>query len=94
MGEVVELSDYKPHLSGDAICLACGCEWVQVAAVGTTELKCPDCELFKGVFRHLVTPDRVWECLECGNRLWYLNKNGFMCGRCGNQGDFEDLIDD
>jgi len=50
MGDVVWLGDYRPHITGDAICLVCNREWVAVALEGTVELQCPDCDEMSGVF--------------------------------------------
>ena len=94
MGDIVEISDYKPHLSGDAKCLACGYTWVCVAPAGTVDLRCPKCDTMTGVYYWLARPDTTWVCHECQNDVWFMSKSGYWCARCGNHGDYEDFIDD
>jgi len=54
MGEVIELDDYRPHVSGEAACLLCGHMWVAVAPVGTVVLECPGCHSMAGRFLYPV----------------------------------------
>jgi len=82
-GKVVNLDDYRPHLSGAAICLACKYEWWVVAPVGTVFFECPRCECFKGTFQNPVERDCPhWQC-ECGNSLFYVTEWGYYCPMCG-----------
>lgn len=82
--EVIELSDFRPHLSGAAQCLGCGHKWAAVAPVGTFELECPECGLPKGRFVAAVVRGELhWEC-ACGCDLFRINKNGIVyCPNCG-----------
>ena len=82
MSNVVSFDDYKPHLSGQAMCLQCKYRWVSVAPVGTVELECPECHTWKGSFEGLTSPDEVWQC-DCGNQHFYLSNAGACCAKCG-----------
>ncbi len=84
MADVIDLSDYQPHISGDAKCLACGYEWMAVAPIGTIELECPECHTFKGVFFLLTAPDVIFVC-TCGNEHFYLGEEYPMCSKCGTE---------
>lgn len=77
-------TDDGPHWSGEAMCGACGHEWVAVAPVGDEDhLECPNCNRFWGAAKHAVIPPKaVWKC-NCGERLFWLTPNGAMCRRCG-----------
>lgn len=92
MGDVVEISDYKPHASGESKCLACGYKWVAVAPVGVVELKCPECETMRGVWSQPLVPDAyVWYCHECGNDIHFATKDYLCCARCGSRTEYEEL---
>lgn len=82
MTKVVDLSEYRPHIGGDAKCLTCNHEWVAVAPIGTVDLECPKCSTFKGVFMYMTAPEVVWEC-NCGNQLFFIDEHGPMCSKCG-----------
>lgn len=86
MGEVVEFArrdDADEHLSGEAVCGACGHEWQAVASVGVVILECPECNRAFGSFKHAVDPpDDRWQC-NCGERLFWLTPRGAMCRTCG-----------
>ena len=84
MSNVVHLSEYKPHICGEAKCLACGHKWHAVAPIGTTELDCPECETWKGVFCGFTAPETIWEC-NCGNQHFYIDPIGAMCAKCGTR---------
>lgn len=73
---------FNPHIGGDARCLTCGHEWQAIAPIGTTELECPSCHTWKGVFIGFAAPDEVWQC-DCGNQHFYISHEGAMCARCG-----------
>lgn len=89
MGSVVSLDDRRPHMAGEAKCLNCKSIWEAVAPIGTVELKCPECQTYKGVFIGLVEPEVVWEC-KCGNRHFYIEPECLSCARCGLSQEFED----
>lgn len=82
MGEIINLNERRPHISGNALCLGCGEIWVAVAPIGTVELKCPKCSTWKGVFEGMTAPDTVWTC-DCGNQHFYIDEIGAMCAKCG-----------
>lgn len=84
MGEVVSLDERRPHLAGPAKCLECKHEWTAVTPVGTANLECPSCNLPKGVLVGLVGPSDgvVWTC-NCGCDLFYIERKGVCCLRCG-----------
>lgn len=86
MGNVTDINDYKPHLSGEAKCMHCAHEWVAVSPVGEhSGFECPSCSLFKGVFvgESLPEPDQpFWQC-NCGCDVFSLTPNGAMCRNCG-----------
>jgi hypothetical protein len=93
MADVVELSDYKPHLCGEARCLSCGNQWVAVAPVGTVELECGECGTMRGVWRQPIVPDDpLWGCGNCGNDLWYATPSGMYCARCLKVSNYEDML--
>lgn len=83
MGEVVNLLDRKPHLAGNAKCLACAHEWVAVSPTGVAALECPGCGLHKGVFKSLCEPSDgvVWHC-KCGCDTFYIDRSGVCCLVC------------
>ncbi|KZZ72362.1 hypothetical protein A3765_28560 [Oleiphilus sp. HI0130] len=89
-GKVVNMTKYRPHLSGNARCLQCSHEWVAVTPIGTTELECPECKTLKGVMKGLVAPQTVWEC-ACGSQLFFIDPQGTMCSMCGSRPDPEEL---
>jgi len=82
MNNVINLQEHKPHLSGNAKCLACDYKWVAVAPIGTVDLECPECGTWKGVYTGLTAPDTVWQC-DCGNQHFYISQEDAMCSRCG-----------
>ena len=82
MSNVTNLSDYKPHLLGEARCLTCCHVWTASAPIGTVELECPECKTWKGVFTGMTAPLTVWEC-DCGNQHFYIDPDGPMCAKCG-----------
>lgn len=92
MDNVVRLDDHRPHLTGEATCLSCDFKWVSAAPLGTSELKCPSCKTYKGVFIGTARPEVVWRCAPCGNEHWYITMEGFCCSRCGNHNDFSELF--
>ena len=82
MNNITNIQEKMPHLAGEAKCLACKHEWAAVAPIGATELDCPKCELYKGVFKGLTIPEELWQC-DCGNEHFYISPTGSMCARCG-----------
>lgn len=90
MGDVIDITAQRPHISGPAVCLQCGYTWSAVALVGTTELQCPECKAFKGAFEGFTIPEKVRIC-ECGNEHFYLEPEGAMCALCGEFTKYEDI---
>jgi len=82
MNNIVKMDDYRPHITGNALCLQCGHRWVAVAPTGTIELECSKCKTWKGVFEGMTAPDTVWQC-DCGNQHFYVDDEGAMCAKCG-----------
>lgn len=83
MNNVVSLQERKPHMAGEAKCLACTHEWIAVAPIGSYVLVCPSCSLEKGVFKRLCGPenDIVWVC-NCGCDQFYIDQKGVRCLVC------------
>lgn len=88
---IVNLQDYKPHLSGEAMCLQCEKKWMAVTPTGTVEgLECPECHAFKGVLLGLcnVENDYHWRC-NCGCFIFSITENkGIYCLKCGTVQEF------
>lgn len=76
--------DNSPHLSGNAVCLACKHEWVAVAPVGTIWFECPSCGTERGVMKGpcMHVGESHWTC-KCGNILFHITKNAVYCPLCG-----------
>jgi DNA-directed RNA polymerase subunit RPC12/RpoP len=76
--------------SGDAICIGCKHEWIQVSPVGSRWLECPACSSNKGIYKQPFGADEgdsVFRCSYCDSEaltafyrrdLFYL-----MCMSCG-----------
>ncbi len=76
-------ADREPHLSGEAVCLACEHKWVAVAPVGTVWMECPSCSLERGRYLGAVNVGgEHWRC-HCGNDLFRVTKSGMYCPNCG-----------
>lgn len=83
MSDIINLDDHRPHLSGDAICVACKHQWVGVTPIGLWWFECPNCRTDNGLWVAPVDPDgERWEC-ECGSQLFYILPNGPRCRQCG-----------
>lgn len=65
MAQIHNILENKPHLSGEARCLACGHTWAAVAPTGTACLECPACATLRGVFVGPPMRDPRMEC-ACG----------------------------
>ena len=93
MGELIDINENTPHVSGPVVCLCCGNEWVGVAPVGTNWLECSKCGTFKGVFKGGVAYDGpTWEC-DCGNYLFEITPEGIHCPNCGVMQEFGDFYE-
>lgn len=86
---VIDIRSRQPHMTGQAICLHCKKEWQAVAEVGVTQLECPECGLYKGVYRTLTIPvDKpLWQC-QCGCHMFYITESHAYCGLCGIAQEF------
>ena len=86
MSNVIEFkAKEEPHVHGEAFCLQCKYEWVGVAPVGTKQLECPKCETLKGLWKFPVNVE-VGEFLincQCGNDLFRISPEGYLCPNCG-----------
>jgi hypothetical protein len=80
---VVCLAERRPHLTGEAVCLACKHEWVGVAPIGTVDIECPECKSQKGVLKHFVHRDGLHYLCNCGNPLLFATPDGCYCANCG-----------
>ena len=87
MGEVVNIEEALPHMTGNVLCIECGNKWVAVAPIETTELECEKCGTMKGAWEHMAAPETCWRC-GCGNQHFYIDTNGAMCARCGKRQEF------
>lgn len=94
MGNVVNLSDHKPHVSGPAKCLGCQHEWAAARPAGPpVYLECPSCGLHKGVFNGNHAPpeaDAVYTC-ACGCQHFFVMTYGVFCQGCGTVTDYSAL---
>jgi hypothetical protein len=96
VSNVIDLASRRPapddpHGSGDARCLACGYEWVQVAPVGDFSFDCPKCHATCGVwaapFKLPGTEYAVFSCrCGCQHFALALHQGGdwhLLCRKCG-----------
>lgn len=81
---VIQLSDYKPHISGEAICIGCNHKWDAIAPCSTTELECPECHTNKGRFMNLVLMDELHYTCKCENQFFHITPTGTYCPNCGD----------
>lgn len=81
---IIPLREYDgPWLSGTAICGTCKNEWIATAPCETKRLECPSCSGITGVFKFEVIPEKeIWNC-SCGNDLFYVCRDSFVCRICG-----------
>lgn len=88
MGDVVDINENKPHITGSVRCIECHYEWVAVVAEADWQkfpwLECPKCKLEKGRFHgHFLPDDRNCFHCNCGNELFYATRQGVFCPSCG-----------
>jgi hypothetical protein len=82
---IIDIASRRPHLAGDAKCLKCKHEWQAISPVGATDLECPECKLYKGVFMGNCSPkkgDKVWTC-HCGCDVFTIYTHEIRCLNCG-----------
>jgi len=86
---VIDLNEYKPHLSGQMKCIICGHKWVGVCPVdpdGSVPcVECPECGLRQGFYFYPILPgvnEKIYKC-NCGGEIFTLTEYGPRCIRCG-----------
>lgn len=87
MSNIVEFTPKDEHVTGPAICSACGHKWQAVSPAGTCGLECPDCGKFKGVWSRAIMAaggEDLYEC-NCGGVLFIILRDQFMCAECGDR---------
>ena len=87
MSDVIDFKSAKeknePHVAGMARCMACQHEWAAVAPVGAIWLVCPSCSLQRGAYKaQIERAGPHWTC-NCGNQLFYVQREGYYCPNCG-----------
>jgi len=81
--KVIDLDAHRPHVAGEAVCLACGDESITVAPAGVSFMECSACGCWKKVFRYPVTKEGAhWYCV-CGNDLFHIMQDKTYCPHCG-----------
>jgi len=86
---IIEISNFKPHLSGELKCMSCNNTWVGVVPLGENgeqvSCECPKCGLMKGVFNYPIEPsegETIYKC-PCGGEFFTLMPTGCRCTQCG-----------
>ena len=90
MGEIVDINQNKPHMSGPAKCLNCGHKWQAVILKDGYEggFECSECGQLKGEFVGTFVPKEMFKC-SCECDLFFLTPDGkTMCPNCGDVKDF------
>lgn len=85
-----------PHVSGEALCHACGHKWVAVCPEGTFPLECQKCHAMKGTFTKFFhnTSHPTWHCSVCNGFLFSIyNHSGTPVALCAHCGDTRNAID-
>jgi DNA-directed RNA polymerase subunit RPC12/RpoP len=93
MSNVVSLADKRaekqPHKAGMARCLNCKHEWAAVAPIGTTDLECPNCATYQGMFKGIMSTEfPQWQCV-CGEWMFFIDMHGCYCAHCGERPDLD-----
>ncbi len=84
MSDIVNLSEHRPHMKGEAKCMNCKHVWTATAPQGTPVLPCPECECLKGVWASYCLGEKEnWQCIPCGNEFFVLHPDRIMCANCG-----------
>lgn len=88
MGQVIPLQDWidahTPHIAGTARCYQCGHLWEATAPMGTSELECPECQTFLGLWMTPIQHAVTYEC-DCGCDVFRLTPTAIHCYRCGEE---------
>ena len=82
MGNVHDIHEKQPHMSGPCTCLHCRHQWVGIMPVGAVALECPSCGLEHGVIKAAACPETMFRC-SCGCEAFWLSPDGPMCRYCG-----------
>lgn len=96
MGEIVTLSDYRPHVRGEAACLDCHHKWEAVTESPPEDvspdiwLECPRCERMRGRYVMPFTAEAGTMQCDCGNTLFTVHRMGPFCPNCGIWHEFPD----
>ena len=92
-GKVVNMRDYKPHISVEVKCLGCDNEWIAIAECGVVIFECPECRTMKGISTGLIEPEVYLECAieECKSPFFCISPKGPVCTKCGTLKKWEDL---
>ena len=85
------VNDEPPMMNGHGKCMACSHEWTARVPIGTWELECPECGLWKGLMMGFVNPaegELLREC-RCGCQAFYVTPDGVHCLLCGTTQVFD-----
>lgn len=83
----------EPHLSGEALCEACGHECVVAAPIGVKQpMECSKCGAEASYLKYLVERYPVWCCGNCGSSLVRVAPQGPYCARCGQWFDPNEML--
>lgn len=89
--EVLSLDQYRPHMTGQARCTACGHDFVAVAPVGETWFECPKRGTERALLRYPVLDEPAWpneyQC-NCGCSVFAIRSDSsgdvrIACLSCG-----------
>jgi len=89
LNNILNIQEYKPHLSGEIKCMNCGHKWIGVSPLlerGEIDyLECPNCHFMKGYYNYPIEPkdgEIIFKC-PCGGECFTLMVNGARCMQCG-----------
>lgn len=92
MGDVHNILEASPHMSGPAVCLACGHQWTAVAPTGVDCLECPGCHTHRGVYDYHPTPGGFMYQCNCGCSAFSIDPQAMaMCLHCGTRHTIEPM---
>lgn len=85
MGELIQFNKNRPHIAGEAKCLACRATWTAVGEAGTRDMYCPFCDCPRGVWVNPVCAPmntKFFVC-NCGADMFRITEKGILCVSCG-----------
>lgn len=83
MGDIIQITERRPKLVGEAICLTCKHKWEIEKPIGTVWFECPNCLCNRGMFNYSCEREMDhWMC-NCKNKLFYVVAHGIYCPMCG-----------